>query len=342
MDYRKVEIRGKEYYVLDLPPNEYGKRKRLYGSSVEELENKYEYAKKLLEIKQSVEHPDENAPFSEYVLFLFRNGNGKTISPSLRRKRMQLLDALIVNSAIDIPIQKLNEKKLTDFLTSLRETYSEQTVESVRSIISETISLPFVLERWPLDARKVFAEEPIDQDEKSCFLTKAQIDTMKNYCIAPYSEKFGVGKELLMFLLCSGIKVKDLISAKRSAVDAEAGTFTTEDGIVIPLRNMDMSWLKKFLKKRDSLYGEDGLLFYRDEKKPLTRTSAGMTVSRIAHICEMPNGCTANAIHRSIVCHLLEDGVNPFEIAEWYGYRKVDAVLELAKDKRIYLAIHKR
>ena len=342
MEYKTVTIRGIAYYVADLPPNEYGKRKRIYGKTVEELNKKIAEAELYREIRLQIERPREGSSLSEYISCYFRTGNGEQISPTKLRKRQQLFEALIINSDIDLPLKKLTETNISKYLTKLREMYPEETIEMVKDIVCDTLQMPYVLEEHPLDTRKIIIQAPVETFH-DCYLTKEQLSTLKEYCLQNYTEKFGVGKDVMAFLCLSGVKVKDLIESKRNAVDLEKKTFTGSNNAVVPLSEECVSWLNRYLTARDTLYGcdEDDYLFCRERFVPVSRTSIGMTISRISQICGMPSGCTANSIHRSFICFLLEDKVNPFEIAEWYGYRKVETIMGYQKDKKIYMALHR-
>ena len=254
--YKTQNINGIDYYYYVFPTNALGKRKRIYGRTIGELEEKIEQYK---EEKHVI--PIKSNNFSALVLYYLQTA-------CFTRKHQlnelyHFLDSKIKDSIIDIDINdKFFNDRLNDYFYYLQKYYNKEMVNKLYDFISsviefaQTISL---LEDIKLEKNKgLISYKQIKTKTKKYFLSEEEARIILKECSRIKTNGnyfYGVGAKVIALILCTGLKTEQLIDLSLENINIHKKmlyiTYKNEPR-TIPLCREAVSVLSDFNKSNKS------------------------------------------------------------------------------------------
>ncbi len=306
---RKVFTGAREYYAYDLDEDVFGKVKRVYGNTEEEVREKIKQYEEEKAKGLSTRKPKSNKLWN-YILFYFKGAVGKKSSKDLQRL-MALCEDLIKDSVIDKNIDTITEEEMQDYYDALAEKYSIANVTEIDTILRKTFSIAEGLaENFNYENIEIPTQEPITV---SYDLTPAEYDKFVTFLFT--TDKFTLyTKAIIALLLVTGMKYEDVGTIKRKNVNLENGTVSNSK-CEWTLPEYFIKWLRKEEENGHITFDGEGVAFSNNGKKISTYQTLQSTLSRMIVACGLPRGLTIRSLRSSFVNYKMQNGTSIEELA---------------------------
>ncbi len=326
---RKSKTRGNEYYVYDLPTDIFGKRKRLYGKTEEEVKRK---------IKEYEEHREmlknqfpEGSRLKDFVLHYFRNSAAGSISGTRTMQLVNLFENAVFDSSIDRDMNELTAEEIQDFYKTLLKRYAVDTVKDIDIVMGNVFEMARSAGRTDFDYTSVVFPE--QEEAAVCpeyYASAEELDKLLEFCLMDNCRKYKANELFLTFVLLTGLAFTDVKKIPCKDVDLSVPQLVT-NGRVFPLDKRTAEWLKKMdgeEKLHISNYSEGEMLFN-------DTANFRVTMDLILNQCGLPKGISRKSLHQACIVRLLENGAQPSELYKKYGYKNAAAITAIYDEYRV-------
>ena len=306
---RKVSTSGGEYYVYDLDPDIHGKRRRLYGKTLKELDRKIKRAQKEKEdiLKRQTPVSSSLSAFAEYYFKCIETEK----MPTVLQREYKWYESTIKGSEIDVEVTDTNfQDTLTAYYPKIMANFNSQAQAEIFGILRETEKTAKKLGAIPADADwKVPEAQFTTEWDFEHFLSEEELNTLINYCVEDKCKKFSINEAFILLVSLTGISLADAIRLKAKDVKF------TEHGA-------DITITRGTTKKRETIIKADerfkqivtslsrsGIFnlkspnkqFVITGDKKIYYTSVTNTLKRIGDYCGFPDGVTMSNLHKAVV-----------------------------------------
>lgn len=327
---RKVFTGSKEYYIYDLDKDFFGKTKRLYADSENELKEKIAAAeaerKVILETYRPV-----GKKLSDYVCFYLKCSISKSAMVDIKRLTV-LFENAVFDSKIDKNIDEITENEIQEFYNGAVLKFQEDSIKEITKVLEKT----FILAgqsgiEIQFDLSKIKKNVPDARIVQSPYImTPKEYELMLSYCISDDCTRYGVNELAIIFLMMTGLKFADVKQIKIKDVDTENKVVTIGEKQYL-LSDKCVSWLNMQVKsgKIPAITPEnERLLFVNSYGRELTSQSFHTTVSKITKRCGLPKGIAGKTIRKAYFVSELANGVLPQELMERLHLSNIREVLD--------------
>ncbi len=345
---RKVSTGSGEYYVYDLEADIHGKRRRLYGKSIEEVEEKIKQATKEKEIRMESQKPT-SSKLSDFGNYYFKCMVGEKHATVLQREYTRF-ESAIKDSEIDFCltdkdgnsyfIEGRKEKsdllgRLTAYYQKIMATYNSQAQEEIFGILKETEKTAKKLGAIPADADwKVPEAQFTTEWDFEHFLSEKELNTLIDYCIEDKCKKFSINEAFILLISLTGIPIADVLKLKKKDVkftdtgaDITVSRGTTKKHEIIIKADQRFKETVQALAQYEifNLKKPNELFVVTGDKK-IHFTSVTNTLKRIGNYCGFPDGVTIASLQKAVMILDYKKGMTVPELME--KYKKKSGTIE--------------
>lgn len=319
---RKVKTNNQEYYVYDLDKDIFGKRRRLYGKTEEELNERIRQAQDIMEQQRS-KLPD-GCKLKDFVLYYFRMASGN-ISGTNMKRLVNLFENAVFDSSIDRNMNELTIDEIQDFYKTLTNKYATDNIKDIDIIMGNIFEITNKAGRTDLDYSAVSIPEASSNFFVPDYIASAEeLDKMLDFCLADNCRKYKANELFITFMLLTGLAYNDVTKIPCDEVDLSIPELKT-NGRTFALDERTAEWLKKMdgeEKLHISSHGGGEMLF-------LDSTGFKKTLDAILKSCGLPKTITRKSLHKSCIIRKIEEGVSPAKLYKNYGYKSADEITSM-------------
>lgn len=329
---RLVNTRGNEYYVYDLDEDMFGKKKRLYAKSEEELKAMIEKAAVERETAILKQKP-QGRGLKEYVTFYFRNAVGNVPSVNIKRW-ITLFENAVYGSDIDRDMNEITEEMICGFYEQIISKYPMDSVNEIDEILRKTFLLANKFEVTDFDysvipAPKKMAEDMGKQDRNAEYIAEeSELDALLKFCLDDNCRKYKKNELVLTFALLTGFPIDDISDLKRSDFDLSVPAVVFK-GRQADIDEATAEWLKRMC--------DEGKLVLDGTDEPIFPKTPAIhfTINAIVKRCGLPKGITKKSLHKAYIVRQIEKGISPEYLQKRFGYRSIDSILKIRDDYEV-------
>lgn len=159
---------------------------------------------------------------------------------------------------------------------------------------------------------------------------------------------------MLTLMYATGLRVSELVSLRRHAIDAERGVLRVRGKgskeRVIPIAPLALDLVQLYLQEVrphfEKYEGEDGLFLTR-RGRPMTRVRFWQNVKQYCRLAGIPEDTSPHTLRHSFATHLLEGGADLRSIQEMLGHSSLGVTqiythVSAARKREVYDATHPR
>ena len=329
---RLVNTRGNEYYVYDLDEDIFGKKKRLYAKSEEELKVMIEKATEDRKTELMKQKP-QGRGLKEYVTFYFKNAVGNVPSVNIKRW-ITLFENAVYGSTLNRDMNEITAEMICDFYAQIIDRYPLDSVNEIDEILRKTFTLANSMEVTDFDysavptPKKLMKDMGKQNEQTEYIAEESELDAMLKFCLDDNCRKYKKNELVLTFALLTGFPIDDIARLKGSDFDLSIPAVTFRDR-KISLDERTAEWLKRM--------SDEEKLVLDDTDEPLFPkvTTVQMTINAIVKRCGLPKGITKKSLHKAYIIRQLERGVSPADLQKRFGYRSADNILKIRDDYEV-------
>lgn len=321
------------YYAYRLPPDVFGKRKRIYAKTEEELLAKIEKINQ--EKKENMQTYKPSAKkLSDYIIYYFRHATECFATADI--ERMQLLfEKNILNSKIDKDIDALTTEEINDHYNKLSELYTSNHISEVNTLVQNAASL--AAEDGigiNIDFSKIVIPKiNVKRGKDSYILSPDEFEIMLNYCINDKHSKFGNNESLIILFMLTGISASSLGNLQCKDVDLKRGVLILEDR-EYNLSNEAKQWLTEHFKESE-FKSDNDYVFATKSKIPPTGISVLYTIKAIAKQCCLPNGVNRTNLQKAYVISELNKGTSRDTLCQRLGFKSPKTITAIEREYKL-------
>ena len=305
---RKVSTSGGEYYVYDLDPDIHGKRRRLYGKTLKELDRKIKRAQKEKEaiLKRQTPVSSSLSAFAEYYFKCIETEK----MPTVLQREYKWYESTIKGSEIDVEVTDTNfQDTLTAYYQKIMANFNSQAQAEIFGILKGIENTAKKLKAIPKDADwKVPEPRSTTEWDFKHILSEDELNTLINYCVEDKCKKFSINEAFILLVSLTGISLADAMRLKAKDVKfTEHGADITTRGTTkrretIIKADERFKQIVKSLSRSGifNLKSPDELFVVTGDKK-IFYTSVTNTLKRIGDYCGFPDGVTMSNLHKAVV-----------------------------------------
>lgn len=336
---RYVKTTSKYYWVYDMDEDEFGKRKRIYGKTKEEVENRIKKLEEEKQLKIYYERPRTNK-LQDYVIFYLKNALGK-LSAKETRKKLALAKHIIFDSIIDTDINELTTELVNEYYRRINEMFYYENVVEVDGILRATIKLTNDLGVSDFDYSVI--ETPSKNSNLRFYAdyipTEEELNDLFDYCISDNFSFYKNNELIILFALYTSLKINSIRKLLVSSLDLERG-FIKVDGVDFPLSDEVVKWLKTMIaEERIDLSDKNTLLFYKGKVEAINNISN--TIVGMSKQCGLPKGITTKSLHKACILRELNKGVSPQKICQLYNYKQIE-LNSIKEEFNVFNSLYKK
>ena len=337
---RYVQTTSRAYYFYDLDEDIFGKRKRLYGNSEEELKEKIEKAKKERELNLAYEKP-KGSELSDYVRFYLKNAVGNIPSKRIN-EIMKLFQNAVYGSEIDCDMNDITVDTINSYYSKIRDKYPFESVETIDDTLRKTFALANQTGATEFDFEKV--PKPVKPEKTSrrvvdYIMSVDELDKLLNFCLADNCQRYGINEIIVVIGIYTGVKLTSIRTLKAGAFDFIRQTMTVEND-TIPVPKELLSWLQKQEKLgKISFDNSDRQLFLTRTNKIPQANNVQVTLAAIATKCGLPKGINQISLHKACVLRDLQKGSTPDELCKKFHYNSPREIVKIKEDYDVIQAL---
>lgn len=329
---RLVNTRGNEYYVYDLDEDIFGKKKRLYAKSEEELKVMIEKAAEDRKAELMKQKP-QGKGLKEYVTFYFKNAVGNVPSVNIKRW-ITLFENAVYGSTVDRDMNEITEKMICDFYAQIIDRYPLDSINEIDEILRKTFTLANSMEVTDFDYSVIPAPKELmknmgKQNEQTEYIAEeSELETMLKFCLDDNCRKYKKNELVLTFALLTGFPIDEIAKLKGGDFDLSVPAVMFKDRQVA-VDERTAEWLKRM--------SDEGKLVFDDTDKTVFPKIATvqLTINAIVKRCGLPKGITKKSLHKAYIVRQLEKGVSPDDLQKRFGYRSADNILKIRDDYEV-------
>lgn len=159
---------------------------------------------------------------------------------------------------------------------------------------------------------------------------------------------------MLTLMYATGLRVSELVSLRRHAVDADHGVLRVRGKggkeRVVPIAPLALDLLQLYLREARPHFekheGEDGLFLSR-RGRPMTRVRFWQSLKQYCRLAGLPEDTSPHTLRHSFATHLLEGGADLRSIQEMLGHSSLGVTqiythVSAARKREVYDATHPR
>ncbi len=368
-------VGGNTYYTYTFPMDMFGRRKRVYGKTEEEV---------LEKIANEVERRGgggAGVPKSDSLMEHLEYYLRWSLAPDTKNKKNRqrfLVERYIKNSVIDKNINEITIDDINDFFKKLVDFISLSVIKELFGILDFTFKAArnngrsdvISLEGVELPKKSSYVEEYIPTTEEYLMF--------RNYCIQMNDEKSVPALQSIIVGSFLGLKLKDVAKIKCGDIDLENNVVRVEDRTIkirpefkewidtvakikcsdVDLENNDVRVEGRTIKIRpefkewidtqecignykvnEPLSEEDknNFLFSKAESKTVMMSVdyASLMFARIVKKCGLPMGVNTKILERNYILMLLQEGMSVSEISNETGL-SIKAIKKYSNMFKVY------
>lgn len=329
---RRVNTGTGEYYVYDLDADAFGKRKRLYGKSEEEIREKIRQAQQEKQVRTSVYKPKTKL-LSEYILYYFRHAVGSIAFREISRLT-NLCEKVIFSNEINKSIDEISSEDINSFYDYLATKYASDNVKDIDNILRKVFEIAKnegtvevnIFEENNITLPAFCIDSPAINHKVSYILKPEEFESLLTFCIEDNCMRYGKNEQVIIFCMLTGLKFSALKKIKVNDIDLEKNIISCE-GREVSLSARAVDWLTR-QKEQGSLPSDD-LLFINSNGVSPTAQSIQYTLDSITKRQGFPKGITGAMLWKSYVISELDKGTTPNDICRQLGFSTVNSIVQI-------------
>lgn len=318
---RKVKTHGQEYYVCDIC-DVFGKRKRLYAKTEEEIKQKIKNEMEYIERNKNT-LPD-GCKLKDFVLYYFRTMVG-SVSGTNMKKLVNLFENAVFDSSIDRNMNELTIEEIQEFYKSLLNKYAVDNIKDIDIIMGNIFEITNKSGRTSLDYNAVSIPETDNNISIPDYIaTAAELDKLLDFCLTDNCQRYKANELSITFMLLTGLSYNEIVKIPCKDVDLSASNLKV-NGRTFFLDERTATWLKKMdgeEKLHISNHSDGEMLF-------LDSTGFKKTLDAILKSCGLPKTITRKSLHKACVIRQIEEGAAPAELYKKYGYKSAGDITSM-------------
>ena len=353
---RFVETDGRQYYAYELVGKIYGKRKRLYAETKEELEQQIHQAEE--ERLRSLFSVLPSKPVLKDYANLYLKNEMIVSNPNRVTDDVMLAKNFLYGSEIDKNISEITSEDVRRFYKRLQSESTATPTEKLNDMLKRIFEFAELSGAETVNPEQFqIQDETLCADDKNLFLSEQEMDYLMNTCKS--FTKSGRSAWVVIFMLYTGIRFRDIPNIRHGGLHMEQKTVTVcgreyelsdecivwleqrivEKAIAKPKwrRNSDsdetaispmLSHLYDDLERRKIFIANyleqtaEDIFFTNANDKPVTYKSTNLFLKQALKKCSFPENITLNMLHRSFIAKELKHGVTSEKLTEVYGYSR--------------------
>jgi integrase/recombinase XerD len=230
----------------------------------------------------------------------------------------------------DVSLEKIDNTILREYVSGLKENHSAGRVNHYIKVLK--ILFKFMVEEGVISENpsKKVSRIKADQTATATF-SNSQIMTMLE--VTKHQMDFpGIRNYALITLLYdTGCRISELLDLKIDDVQLDEKILTVKGkrgkGRVVPFGDRSLISLVKYLNRRTTLFGKDGVLFLTKFCDPLTRRMTNKIIERIGEKAKVKNvRLSAHTFRHTFAKNWLMNGGDIFSLQKILGHRTLDMV----------------
>lgn len=336
---RKVTTGSGTYFVYDLVVDSSGKRKRVYGKSIDEVKKKIEAAEQERKHSLSYQKPN-NTNLREYIMFYFKSVVG-TIHATRLNRLINIVDNAVSRTQLNRDVQSITREEIAEFYVKLSHKYSFKDVIDIIDVLRKTFALAAESGLEVVDISDIASpqKEDVIPYASGYIMAEKELVQLRNYCIQENCVMYGINELVLIFCLFTGLRFQKAKTIHSYDVNLEKKIIVVDDK-PFPLTEECCQWLEQMRESKilempsaqectDSSIGitrYTNLLFVNKLGNSPTVNSLKGTLTAITNRLGMPLGIISKTIHQAVIISELEKGVSEKELAKRYGYKTERAI----------------
>ena len=339
---------GNSYYVYDLDEDFNGKRKRVYGKTEAELQEKINKAKedreKILLAKMPV-----TEDLKSWVQFYLKTQVGKLASTTVKRLAV-LAENTIYKSEINVSVKELSADKIRSYLLGLAQSYPMDSVQECENLIRNALQLAGKANLCDITLEKVDYSLVVTGENrvvKGYIPSKKELDILLEFCLLDDCTKYSTKELVIAFILMTGLKAQEVLAMRtadfhlsQKKVRIGKRDFTLSDDTVKWLREQEQ---KQRIKVSEYDYDEqtgihtkiaDNELVFMNRGRAISQNNTSYTLRIICQRCGLPLGITLLMIHKSFIESEYSRGVTAKKLSKQYGY-SAESIMKIVQETEI-------
>lgn len=318
---RIAKTHGQTYYVCDIC-DIFGKRKRLYGKTEEELKQRLK--SELDYIEQYKNTLPVGCRLKDFVLYYFRKSVGSISGANIKRL-VNLFENAVFDSTIDRNMNELTVVEIQEFYNALSIKYAIDNIKDIDIVMGNVFEITNKLGRTNLDYNSVLLPEMNNSITTPDYIaTAAELDKLLDFCLIDNCRRYKTNELSITFMLFTGLAYNEIIKIFCKDVDLDKSELKV-NGRMFCLDERTTKWLKK-MDEEEKLHISD----HGDEEK-LFVNSTGFkgTLDSIIKSCGLPKTITRKSLHKACIIRKIEEGASPADLYKKYGYKRVEDVISM-------------
>ncbi len=309
--YKEQKINGILYFIYDFPIDEKKAKKRVYGRSKEELEEKIEKEREKRD-KRFPDRPTFLTALDYWIIYIY---DGTYMDKCRYRAMISVRMAHLEGYEFrDISLKELSKEWLNAYLSKLYEAYDYESVAETWGFIKE--ALGYAVKRGILDKEILNLNLPTStllKSKKELILSEYQMRVFYKECLrlnAYGGYYYGVSAIAFIFILNTGLRAKEICDLKWSDIEDDYIKLNEERIIPIPVH------IRPLLKE---LYGNNEYVFNTKSNVPLIKSSLDRALPNILHNSCLPEGITPLSLRYTYCDVLLRRGIDKETVSRLIG-----------------------
>lgn len=322
---REVEVNGVKYFAYDMDADRNGKRKRLYGRTRSEIEEKIALEMENRKVVIPKESGCVRICFEKYLDYCI----GKIPVPVIKLYRTYM-DCRMSDTFLQTDMDMVTTKDVNDELLRMSETVSEKLLVRVRDFIAETVCFAHTFDRM------AFVRDDRISVPETYPTEYTMTDTDYRYIREGCLEKDLPPYYALLFIGELGLRVTEAVNLTWGDISADFSyvTISRKTGDMdFPLNDTLKTSLKALQKQYDTVIDSEGAeivlamptdpLFLNNRKERVSTTSLQKTLTILCANCGASDLITLNSLREYRGRKLLEEGESMEYVCKALGFSSV-------------------
>lgn len=317
------------YYAYRMPPDIFGKRKRLYAKTEEELLAKIEkYEQEKDEILRAYKPGAKK--LADYIVYYFRHAVECFTNTKIDLKK-RLFERTILNSKLNKDIDELTTEEINDYYRELSEKYTSANIKQINELIQNacTLAVKDGISCVVDFSQIIFPDDTIKRNKKDYILSPEEFDILLNYCINDTDSKNHKNTFIIIVIMLTGLPLSSVTNLRYRDVDLKRGVLSLEDREYC-LTDEAKTWFTEFFKENDG--SGDDYLFASSSGARTTKQVAAFAIKSFAKKCGLPDVINARTLQKSYIVYEINKGTPRKVLQQRLGYKKLCSITIVLKE----------